>query len=156
MGLLEYLRRQFAYNAWAKREVLAALKASNQSTPRSRQLLAHVLSAERLWLERIRKQPQGLPVWPDFSYEQCDAQLSELDPCGANISASFLPGPLGERSIQKQQGRGLDQHSAGHPDSRVVALGLSSRADRQPGAQVGNNPPIPTSFIPHALLERKN
>lgn len=78
MELLEYLRRQFAYDAWANREVLTALSASNRSSSRPRQLLAHILSAERLWLERIRRQPQSLPVWPDFSFEQCEGQISEL------------------------------------------------------------------------------
>jgi uncharacterized damage-inducible protein DinB len=47
---------------------------------RSRQLLAHILSAERLWLERIRNQPQSLPVWPDFTLEQCEAQINEVAP----------------------------------------------------------------------------
>src|SRR5258708_36981192 len=79
MDLIEHLCRQFAYDAWANREVLAALSAS-ASTSRPRQLLAHILSAERLWLERIRKQPQTLPVWPDLSFEQCEAQVSELAP----------------------------------------------------------------------------
>ncbi len=77
MDLFDHLRRQFAYNAWANREVLAGLKAR---AARPRQLLAHILSAERLWLERILEQPQSLPVWPDFSLEQCEAQLAELAP----------------------------------------------------------------------------
>ncbi len=78
MELVEYLRRQFAYDDWANREVLAALKVSQSSTSKPRQLLAHILSAERLWLERIRKQPQTFPVWPDFSLDQCEGQISEL------------------------------------------------------------------------------
>jgi len=77
MDLIEHLRRQFAYDAWANREVLAALQAT-RPTARTLQLLAHILSAERLWLERIRNSPQSLPVWPDFSVEQCDAQITEL------------------------------------------------------------------------------
>ena len=76
--LLEHLRRQFAYDAWANREVLAALGASAGPTERPRQLLAHILSAERLWLERVKKQPQSLPVWPDFSPEQCGEQIADL------------------------------------------------------------------------------
>jgi uncharacterized damage-inducible protein DinB len=80
MELLDHLRRQFAYDEWANREVLAALSASTVSTPRSRQLLAHILSAERLWLERICKQSQSLPIWPDFSIEQCETQVSEVAP----------------------------------------------------------------------------
>jgi len=78
MELLGPLHRQFAYDEWANREVLAALSASTVSTLRARQLLAHILSAGRLWLERIRKHSQTLSVWPDFSIEQCEAQISDL------------------------------------------------------------------------------
>jgi uncharacterized damage-inducible protein DinB len=78
MDLLDHLRRQFAYDDWANREVLAALRASAHPAARPRQLLAHILSAERLWLERILEQPQSLPVWPDFSLEHCQAQLADL------------------------------------------------------------------------------
>jgi uncharacterized damage-inducible protein DinB len=78
MELLEHLRRQFAYDAWANREVLAGLSASAHPATRPLQLLAHILSAERLWLERIRKQPQSLPVWPDVTFEQCEGQIAEL------------------------------------------------------------------------------
>lgn len=78
MELLEHLRRQFAYDAWANREVLAGLKMSDRPIPRPLLLLAHILSAERLWLERILQQPQSLPVWPDFTLEQCGTQIADL------------------------------------------------------------------------------
>jgi len=78
MELLEHLRRQFAYDAWANHEVFTALRSSARLGSRPRQLLAHILAAQRLWLVRIRQQPQTLPVWPDFSLDQCQAQISEL------------------------------------------------------------------------------
>jgi uncharacterized damage-inducible protein DinB len=78
MEPLEHLRHQFTYDVWANREVLGALNASAASISRPRQLLAHILSAERLWLERIQKNYQTLPVWPDFSLDQCETQISEL------------------------------------------------------------------------------
>jgi uncharacterized damage-inducible protein DinB len=78
MEVIEYLRRQFAYDAWANREVLAGLSASPHPTTRPLQLLGHILSAERLWLERIRQQPQSLPVWPDVTFDQCEAQIANL------------------------------------------------------------------------------
>jgi len=77
MDLIEYFRRQFAYDAWANREVLAALRGGGEATTRSLQLIAHVLSAERLWLERLRQQPQSLPVWPQWTAEQCEEQVRE-------------------------------------------------------------------------------
>jgi uncharacterized damage-inducible protein DinB len=78
MELPEHLRRQFAYDEWANREVLAGLRASSRTVTRPLQLLAHILSADQLWLERITKQPQSLPVWPDFTCEQCEAQITNL------------------------------------------------------------------------------
>lgn len=76
MDLIEHLRRQFAYDAWANREVLAVSNTSGR--PRALELLAHILSAEQLWLERILGQPQSLPVWPNLSCDQCEAQIAEL------------------------------------------------------------------------------
>jgi uncharacterized damage-inducible protein DinB len=78
MDLIKYFRRQFTYDEWANREVLAALRGSSEGAARSLQLMAHVLSAERLWLERLRQQPQSAPVWPELSLAQCDLQVSEL------------------------------------------------------------------------------
>ncbi len=78
MNLADYLRRQFAYDEWANREVLAALRASGNASQRSLQLMAHLLSAERIWLERLKQQPQSSPVWPKLGLEECEAQAAEL------------------------------------------------------------------------------
>lgn len=96
MELLEHLRRQFLYDVWANREVLAAIKdaGSGPAPERPLQLLAHILSAERLWLERMRRQRQSLPVWPEFNLEQCEAQTNALaalwDEYFTQLSASAL------------------------------------------------------------------
>ncbi|HTU41290.1 MAG TPA: DinB family protein [Candidatus Aquilonibacter sp.] len=78
MNLLDYFRRQFIYNAWANSEVFSALNASGNSESKGLRLLAHILSAERLWLERIKSQPQGLPVWPDFTMERCRVEMENV------------------------------------------------------------------------------
>ena len=54
LDLAEHLRRQFAYDAWANREVLAVLQKNGGEDPRSIQLLSHILAAESLWMERLR------------------------------------------------------------------------------------------------------
>jgi uncharacterized damage-inducible protein DinB len=74
MSMLEYFRRQFAYDEWANREVLASLRAANPLPARSLALIAHIISAERLWLERICRQAQTFPVWPRFSLEECESE----------------------------------------------------------------------------------
>lgn len=85
---MKHLRRQFAYNEWANREVLANLRMSARPPGQTLRLPAHILSAERLWLERIRKQPQSLPVWPEFSADQCETQIAEM----ANLWREYLNG----------------------------------------------------------------
>jgi uncharacterized damage-inducible protein DinB len=77
MNLADYFRRQFAYNAWANGEVLAVIRTSG-ADERSLQLMSHILSAERLWLERIQQQPQSLPVWPKFDLAECEAQAAAM------------------------------------------------------------------------------
>jgi len=78
MDLLEHLRRQFAYDAWANNEVLAVIKAAGSASPRPLQLLGHIASAERVWLERLTRQPQSVAVWPEFDLDQCAAQIAAL------------------------------------------------------------------------------
>jgi len=101
MQLLEHLRRQFAYDAWANREVLSSLKKSSSRSPRPRQLLAHILSAQRLWLERIQGQPQSLPVWPDSSFDQCEAQTAELATMWREYLTQLSPAALSNTIIYK-------------------------------------------------------
>lgn len=101
MELLEHLRRQFAYDDWANREVLAALSASPRPPARPRQLLAHILAAELLWLERILKQPQSLTVWPDFSLEECAAQIAELARLWQEFLAQLSDAGLSEKITYK-------------------------------------------------------
>jgi uncharacterized damage-inducible protein DinB len=101
MELIEYLRRQFAYDEWANREVLAGLRSSAHPPARPVQLLAHILSAERLWLERIRNQPQTLPVWPDFTLDQCAAQIADLSRLWREFLAQLSPAGLSEKVVYK-------------------------------------------------------
>jgi uncharacterized damage-inducible protein DinB len=78
VNITDYLRRQFAYDAWANREVLQAIHAAGSPSERSLQLLSHILAAERVWLERLRRQPQSVPVWPEPSLAYCEAEAAEL------------------------------------------------------------------------------
>ncbi len=102
MDLLEHLRRQFAYDAWANGEVVAVIagQSGSPSAP-AMKLLAHILSAERLWLERIRQQPQSLPVWPEFNLDQGKAQIDELAQLWREYFAQLSPAALSENVTYK-------------------------------------------------------
>ena len=152
MELVEYLRRQFVYDDWANREVLAGLRASARPAARPLQLLAHILSAERLWLERIRNQPQSLPVWPDFTVGQCEAQIAEL----AGLWHEFL-GRLSDAGLSENV---TYKNSKGEPWTSIVEdilthVVLHSAYHRgQIASQVraGGEQPAYTDFI-HALRQ---
>ena len=152
MDLIGHLRRQFAYDAWANREVLAA---SNGTRPNARplQLLAHILSAERLWLERIRRQPQTLPVWPKFSFHQCEAQILELTQLWhdyfSQLSCSALSEDVGYRNTKGEPWNNTVQdilthvllHSAYHRGQIAVEMRSG-----------GNPPPIRISSTPYTRV----
>jgi uncharacterized damage-inducible protein DinB len=77
MNVADSLRRQFAYNAWANGEVLATIR-KNGGSERSVQLMSHIVAAERLWLERLKQQPQTVAVWPKPDLAQCEADAADL------------------------------------------------------------------------------
>ena len=78
MNLIEYFRRQFAYDAWANREVMAAIRGNAGENERALQLMSHIVAAERLWLERLEQQPQSMAVWPKADLGWCEVQAAEM------------------------------------------------------------------------------
>ena len=67
--MLDYHLRMFRYEEWANREVISGLKDSH--TPQAVALLAHIISAQELWLNRIRGRDAEVAVWPNWTLEQC-------------------------------------------------------------------------------------
>jgi len=64
------------YDVWANRETLRSLR---QNPPaRSLRWMAHIVGAEHLWLARLRRQKETLPVWPELDIETCGELLEDL------------------------------------------------------------------------------
>jgi uncharacterized damage-inducible protein DinB len=106
LELLDYFRRQFEYDTWANREVLFTIQrisasASETQLTRSLELLSHILSAERLWLERLAAQRQSLPVWPEFLVNQCEAQIEELSRLWRDYFSQLTSSALSEKMAYK-------------------------------------------------------
>ena len=79
LNLTDNLRRQFAYDAWANREVLKAIRKNADENARSLQLMSHILAAEQVWLDRLLGVPQSVAVWPDADLARCDAESAKLE-----------------------------------------------------------------------------
>ena len=70
MQTIEHLRQLFAYNDWANRRIVVALK--NTQSSRSLEILAHLLITEREYYERLYgKNSTGFDFWPSLSLEEC-------------------------------------------------------------------------------------
>lgn len=76
METIEYLRRLYAYNDWANRRVIVALK--EYRSEKSRRILAHLLITEQEYFERLYgKDSFGFDFWRDLSLEECGALARE-------------------------------------------------------------------------------
>jgi hypothetical protein len=134
-------QRMFAYDDWANRECLAAMGAAKSISADTLARMAHILSAQKLWLERIQKQPQSMKVWPTSTLEECQALAAEIRIGVANLSGAHWQ-PVRARFAQRpsripqQQRRTLVQPRGRHPDACAVSLGVSSRTDRLTNACV--------------------
>ena len=71
--------RMFDYDSWANCECITTMLGEVKSiSPDLVGRMAHILSAQKLWLERILGQPQTLPVWPTSTLADCRALTDEM------------------------------------------------------------------------------
>ena len=152
MDLLEYLRRQFAYDNWANREVLVGLRVSARPPARTVQLLAHILSAERLWLERLKQQPQSLPVWPEFNLDQCESQVAKLASIWPDYFAELSPAKLAEKITYKNSKGEPWTSSVQDVLTHVVLHSAYHRGQIASQMRAGGEQPAYTDFI-HAVRQ---
>jgi uncharacterized damage-inducible protein DinB len=63
--------------------------------------MAHILSAQKLWLERILKQPQSTPVWPPLAIDDCTTLADEMSVAWPQVLTrlgnQFAPGSLDDK-----------------------------------------------------------
>lgn len=76
METVEHLRLLFAYNDWANRRMVVALKQND--SPRSLQILTHLLITEKEYYERLYgKDSTGFNFWPKLSVDDCGTLARE-------------------------------------------------------------------------------
>lgn len=74
----DHFLQMFRYDHWANREFLAGLRVSSPGTDKVLRLLAHILSAQKLWLDRLQQVPQSVAVWPNSTVDQCLGLSDEM------------------------------------------------------------------------------
>jgi uncharacterized damage-inducible protein DinB len=91
-----HFQQLFKYDDWANRQVISALEAISGPPQHSMKALAHILSAEKLWWERLAMKPQTYPVWPEFALAQCKTETEELPELWKQYLASQTDGALAQ------------------------------------------------------------
>jgi uncharacterized damage-inducible protein DinB len=154
LELLDHLRRQFAYEAWANGKVLAAIKASRAESTSGRplQIMAHILSAQRLWLERLTQQPQSQPVWPECSLDQCETQMAELRRLWNEYLARLSSVALAEKITYKNSKGENWSNSVEDVLTHVVLHSAYHRGQIASLMRAADDMPAYTDFI-HALRQ---
>lgn len=153
MDSLEYLRRQFAYNAWANREVLAALKrADSSSMAQPWKLFGHILAAERLWLDRLEQRPQSVSPWENLTPEQCAAEITDMaerwNGYLAQLSLMALSKPVQYKNSRGEQWESEPQDVLNH----VVLHSAYHRGQIASSMRANGATPAMTDFI-HAVRQ---
>ena len=96
MELLAYLKKLYAYDHWANREVARALQAALPPPSRSVRLMAHVVGTEWTWRSRILAGSKNMAVWPQLSAEQIVQEVEELRAMWLNYLGQLTPARLSE------------------------------------------------------------
>jgi uncharacterized damage-inducible protein DinB len=146
------IRRLFAYTQWANTRVLDALSETDKDT-RALKLMAHLLMAERIWLDRLRGEaPLGANKSPELSVDECrqlasDNQRgydevigrSEVDGLGSLLTYKNLSGKEFTTSV-----RDILTHVAVHGAYHRGQIALTMRAE--------GGTPVDTDFITFTRL----
>ena len=105
MNTKQYFLRNFSYDHWANRECLSALTAAHPMPTKALHLLAHTISAQKLWLERLQRTPQTMAVWPSAAIEDCAALVDEMQTAWKNYLTSLTPADL-EKGVDYRNSKG--------------------------------------------------
>jgi uncharacterized damage-inducible protein DinB len=105
MNTKQYFLRNFSYDHWANRECLSALAAANPMPPKALRFIAHTISAQKLWLERLQRVPQSVAVWPSSTVGECAALADEMHSAWKNYLTE-LPSANLEREVDYRNSKG--------------------------------------------------
>lgn len=152
-GGLVRLRRLFDHDAWANREALSSLVGLTQGTPPPAQavkVLAHVLGAERLWLDRLLRAKPSVSVWPEAKLDRLHADVDDIARRWEDFLDDLAPADL-DREIEYVNSQGKPWKSTvGDVLTHVVLHSSYHRGQIASHLRAAGREPAYTDFI-HAV-----
>jgi uncharacterized damage-inducible protein DinB len=143
----EYFTKLFAHMEWADRRALESLRAMSAPPPKTVELMAHILGAERTWLSRIDGVSSPIPVWPQLTLDEIGRLLGEnvdgYKRLLSGMSSARLQEPIAYRTSAG------DQFTSTVEDilTQVVTHGSYHRGQIAAQVRAAGGNPNPTDYI---------
>ena len=151
MNIRDHFLRMFAYDGWANRECLAAMRIAGSSSATIGRM-AHVVSAEKLWLERLRSERQSLPVWPTMTIEEMAALVNQMTALWKNYLNQLPPSAFKDK-IEYRNSKGERWFSLAEDIlTHVLMHSAYHRGQIAMEMRAAGNEPAYTDFI-HAVRQ---
>lgn len=94
MFAVEGHRHLFTYDRWANAEILQSLRVLEEPPPRAVKLLAHIIGAQQVWMERLLGSGLPVQVWPDWTAAECHQQFENSAAAWERYLAEATPETL--------------------------------------------------------------
>jgi len=144
---VEHLHRLFAHLAWADARALQSLREATHPQDQARELLAHVLGAEHVWLARLEGRPPTVAVWPALSLDECEALARDNEQAYARYLGA-LDADAVHRAVHYRNSAGAEFDSRVEDILLHVALhGAYHRGQVAAAVRRGGDVPSPTDYI---------
>lgn len=92
MEIVTEFQGKFSYNAWANREAWKSIQGPGPSL----RWLGHIIGVEWLWLARLKDGTPDIPVWPEWSVEECREGMVHLPRAWQEYLFGAPPGGMAE------------------------------------------------------------
>ena len=148
---VEYFRHLAKHTAWANARTLETIG------PDDVRLFAHVVEAERIYLERMRgDDPWPQDFWPDLSRDACAALAAELPERYGAFLSSLSDADLAA-SVRYRNSRGDEFHTpVGDMLTHVFMHSTYHRGQIAASVRHAGGAPVATDYIVFTREQRRN
>lgn len=103
----------FRYDDWANRECLDSLVSCSAPPTRALEVMAHLVGAQWLWINRLDVPAASMPVWPDLTLQQCGSELKQIAATWLTFLKDLAPETL-SRMVDYTNSKGEPWQSSTH------------------------------------------
>ena len=95
--LKDYFIHLFKYNDWATRETANSIQGLEKKDERLGELLSHILSAQKLWLNRVLEREHIIKPWDKLPVQEGVSRSTSITANWVNLLESYNDKDLDKR-----------------------------------------------------------